>query len=176
MELPAVANHPFNDNPGFDVTMGQTGNVWFLAGVFGTVSRNITVPSNKTLFIGLLNGEASDLEGMGNTYADRRATAIWQADHITPSSLSCTIDGMHVNLSSYRFVSPEINFVAPTPWIYGSTGGNGKSVADGYYVMLKSLSPGTHTIHYTGAFHFTLANDGFDFDASIDMTYNIIQL
>lgn len=173
MELPAVANHPFNDDAGFDVTMGQTGNVWFLGTAFGTVTRTCTIPSGKSLFVGLLNAEASDLEGLGNTYAERLSTANWLADHIVPASLSCTVDGIAVNLHSYRFASPEFTFTAPTPWIYGATGGNGTSVGDGYYVMVKPLLTGTHILHYTGAFHFTLANDGFDFDASVDMTYNI---
>jgi hypothetical protein len=173
MELPAAVNHPFNDNAGFDVTMGQTGNVWFLATPFGTVIRTCTIPEDKALLIGILNAEASDLEGLGSTYAERLGTANWFADHIVPSSLSCTVDGSPVNMSSYRFVSPEFTFSAPTPWIYGATGGNGLSVGDGYYVMVKPLATGTHILHYTGAFHFTLADDGFDLDASVDMTYNI---
>src|SRR6266511_747464 len=39
LELP-VTGHPFIDDPSFNVTSGQSGNVWFLAGVFGTVSRS----------------------------------------------------------------------------------------------------------------------------------------
>jgi hypothetical protein len=173
MELPAAANHPFNDDAGFDVTMGQSGNVWFLATAFGTVTRSCTIPSGKALYVGLLNTEASDLEGLGSTYAERFSTANWLADHIVPASLSFTVDGSAVNINSYRFTSPEFTFSAPTPWIYGATGGNGTSVGDGYYVMVKPLSAGSHILHCTGAFHFTLADDGFDFDASADMTYNI---
>src|SRR6266568_7278799 len=64
MELP-VTGHPFNDDPSFDVKNGQSGDVWFLAAPFGTVSRSVTIPSSKALFIGLLDAEASDLEGLG---------------------------------------------------------------------------------------------------------------
>src|SRR5215467_1709425 len=42
MQAPVSANgidHP-GINGNFDVTEGQTGDVWFLAGVFGTVVRN----------------------------------------------------------------------------------------------------------------------------------------
>jgi hypothetical protein len=173
MELAPVANHPFNDDPGFDVTMGQSGNVWMLGTPFGTVTRTCTIPEDKSLLIGMINAEASDLEGLGSTYAERLGTANWFADHIVPSSLSCTVDGVPVNVSAYRFVSPEFTFTAPTPWIYGATGGNGTSVADGYFVMVRPLDSGNHTIHYTGAYHFTLAEDGFDFDASADVTYNV---
>ena len=174
MELPVTGN-PFNDDPSFDVTNGQTGDVWFLAAPFGTVSRSITIPDGKALFIGLLNAEASDLEGLGTTEAERRATAEWFADHIVTTSLSCTIDGVAVaNLSAYRASSPEFSFTAPTPWLFGATGGAGVSVADGYYLMIAPFSIGAHTIHYSGAFHFAIAEgDPFDADFGLDMTYNL---
>jgi hypothetical protein len=97
------------------------------------------------------------------------------ADHIVTSTLSCTIDGVAVaNLSAYRASSPEFSFTAPTPWIFGATGGAGVSVADGYYLMLAPLSGGAHTIHFSGAFHFAIAEgDPFDADFGVDDTYNI---
>lgn len=172
MELPATG-HPFNDDPAFNVAAGQSGPVWFIAGVFGTVTRTVTIPSGTALFVGLANAEASDLEGLGATEAERRATAEFLADHIVTTSLTCTIDGGSVsNLSSYRASSPEFAFTAPTPWIFGATGGPGVSVADGYYVMLAPLSIGTHTIRFTGAFHFSEAEgDPFDADFGLDNTY-----
>ena len=168
-----LAGHPFVDDPAFNVTSGQHGPVWFLATPFGTVERNVTVPFGKFLFVGLLNAEASDLEGLGATKAERRDSAIWQADHIV--GVSFAIDGEAVsNMDRYRVTSPQFSFDAPTPWIFGDTGGRGKSVADGYYVMLSALSRGTHTIHIGGAFHFAIAEgDPFDFDASADVTYHI---
>jgi hypothetical protein len=171
MELP-LAGHPAN-GPGFDVSEGQSGHVWFLgANPLGTVERTFTIPAGKALFIGLLNAEASDLEGLGATEAERRATAEWFADHIV--GLSCSIDGVTVaNIGSYRVQSPEFSFTAPTPWIFGATGGPGVSVADGYFIMVAPLSAGTHTIHYAGSFHFTLAEDGFDLDLPYDITYHV---
>jgi len=177
MEQPTTG-HPFVDDPSFDVSAGQSGDVWFLAGVFGTTSRSVTIPSGKALFVALVNAEASDLEGLGGTEAERRATAEFYADHIPTSSLFCTIDGMAVaNLSSYRASSPEFAFTAPTPWIFGDEGGNGVSVGDGYYLMLAPLSVGAHTIHFRGAFHFAIAEgDPFDADFGVDMTYYVTVL
>ncbi len=178
LELPAVSNHPFNDDPAFDVAMGQAGNVWFLTAPFGTVVRNCTVPADKAFFIGILNAEASDLEGLGDTYAERVATANFLADHIVPSSLFATVDGININATSYRFLSPQFSFYAPTPWIFGDDGGLGTSVSDGYFLMVKKFDSGTsHTIHVGGAFHFAVSEgDPFDFDASLDVTYNITVL
>ena len=67
----------------------------------------------------------------------------------------CVIDGVPVkNLGAYRFLSPQFQFTAPTPRIFGATGGVGTAVGDGYYLMLAPMSKGTHTIHYGGTFHF----------------------
>ena len=168
-----VVGHPFNDDPAFDVTAGQEGPVWFLGTPFGTVERRVTIPSGKFLFVGLLNAEASDLEGLGSTADEQRDTAKFLADHIT--TVSCAIDGVTVpNIDRYRFVSPQFRFSAPSPWIFGETGGNGTSVADGYYLLLAPLSRGKHTIQITGAFHFSVAEgDPFDFDTAADVTYRI---
>ena len=79
--------------------------------------------------------------------------ANWFADHIV--DVSVTIDGVPVeNIEDYRFETPQFSFDAPTPWIFGDTGGSATAVGDGYFLMLKPLSPGTHTIHYSGTFHF----------------------
>lgn len=173
LELP-VEGHPFVDDANFDVTEGQSGSVWYLAGVFGTVERTCTIPAGKALFVGLLNAEASNLEGLGNTYEEQRATAKFLADHI--SNVFVNIDGFTVNnIDNYRVASPQFTFTAPTPWIEGETGGTGTSVADGYYILLKPLGTGTHDLHYGGSFHFSIAEgDPFDFDATIDMTYHLI--
>ena len=69
-----VAGHPGIDSPDFDVTEGQSGNVWFLTGPFGTVERNVTIPAGKALFIALINVDSSTLEEppfYGATAADQ---------------------------------------------------------------------------------------------------------
>ena len=174
MELPVACPipHPFVDDPAFDVTEGQHGNVWFLAAPFGTVNRTCTIPADKALFVGLLNAEASDLEGLGITEAEQRANAKSTADHI--HNVACSVDGDAVaHIDYYRVESPQFSFTAPTPWLFGTTGGTGTSVSDGYFVMLKPLSRGSHTLRYSGIIHFTLAADGFDADYPLDMTYHL---
>jgi hypothetical protein len=172
LELP-VEGHPFIDDPGFDVTNGQSGYVWFLAAPFGTVERTCTIPANKALFVGMLNAEASDLEGLGNTYEEQKATAKFYADHIL--NVFASLDGATVwKIENYRVVSPQFSFTAPTPWIEGATGGTGTSVADGYFLYIEPMTAGAHTLHFSGSFHFSIAEgDPFDYDASVDMTYHL---
>jgi hypothetical protein len=168
-----LAGHPFVDDPSFNVASGQSGNVWFLASPFGTLERQVTIPRGKSLVIGLLNAEWSDLEEPGASESVQREAATFQADHI--SNVSCSVDGKSVgNMGDFRTVSPQFTFLAPTPWIFGPTGGAGTAVADGYYVILKSLSKGLHTVRIQGSFHFAVAEgDPFDFDAEVDLTYRI---
>jgi hypothetical protein len=180
MELP-VEDHPSTETDAFDVTAGQAGKVWFLAAPVlsdpdSSVTRACTIPAGKALFLPLICAEWSSLEG-ASSLQEEQETAAWQADHIVPGSLFCTLDGAVLSEpTDYRFMSPQLAFEAPTPWLFGDTGGFGTAVGDGYYVFLKQLAPGQHTLHYGGMFHFTLEDDGFDFDGWIDMTYEITQL
>jgi hypothetical protein len=161
--------HPFID-PGFDCNgpnNGQSGPVWFLALSQlqrPEFERSCTIPANTAVFIGLVNVECSSLEEPfpngtgGQTVQEQTACADFFADHIVVNRRTpfCEIDGETVaNLGSFRFPSPQFTFTAPTPWIFGELGGHGTAVSDGYFLMLKPLSTGTHTLRCGGAFHFS---------------------
>lgn len=146
-----VTGHPFIGCPD-PSDAGQSGPVWFLAGQFGTAQCALTIPAGKALFFPLANAECSNLEDppfYGGTAEEQRTCAKFWADQIDPTSLFCEVDGVPINnLASYRFVSPQFQFTAPTPWIFGATGGSGTAVADGYYLLLAPLSVGQHTIRF----------------------------
>ena len=177
MELPvtnfAGAIHPSIDTPAFDVTEGQGGDLWFLASPFGNVRRSCVIPPDKWLFCGLLTVDSSDLEDPpfhGQTAAEQAAVSRYFSDHIV--ELFCEIDGVPVpDIRTYRFISPQITFTAPTPWIFGETGGTGTAIQDGYFILLRPLGSGQHTLHYGGAFLFRKPPDFFDFYATMDVTY-----
>jgi len=172
-----VASHPGVNDPEFDVRSGQKGKVWFLASPAGeTIERSVTIPTGKALFIAMPNAEASNLEDppfFGDTEEAQREAAEWFADHIV--SVSCSVDGKAVrHIERYRVQSPQFCFTAPTPWIFGATGGEGTAVSDGYYVMLAPLSKGSHTVHIEGLFRFSEdAGDPFTADIPMDVTYQI---
>ena len=172
---PVSPDHPFIDP--FDcnsLSNGQSGPVWFLGATFGPSVRSCTIPANTALFVGSLNAEGSSLEG-SVTEADQRDQANFLANHIVVDSLFLSIDGKQLQgLGRFRFVSSQFTFTAPTPWIFGDTGGTGTAVSDGYFVMFQPLSSGAHTLRFGGAFHFSVVEgDPFDFDAAIDTTYNL---
>jgi hypothetical protein len=167
------ATHPGVDDPRFDITSGQSGQVWFLAAPFpGTFVRSGTIPTGTALFIESLTSEWSSLEGFATEHDQRAEATLW-ANHIVNPSF--TIDGVPVkNINLYRVATPQFPFTAPSPWIFGDTGGNGMSVAEGYCFLVTPLPVGKHVLHYSGSFHFAVAEgDDFDLDAPMDMTYNI---
>jgi hypothetical protein len=167
-----VDGHPGSDTPDFDVTDGQSGSVWFLTGPFGTSERHVTIPVGTSLFVGLVNVDASTLEEppfYGATAEDQLAIANGFAAYMT--DLSFSLDGKVVdNIGDFRVTSPQFSFTAPTPWIFGATGGTGTATGVGYFVMVAPLSVGTHIIHYTGAFKFSEAPEDY---LGVDLTYHV---
>ncbi len=175
-----LPGHPFAGCPPEPGDAGQTGPVWFLAGSNPPPpSCYVTIPAGKSLFVALANTECSSLEDPpfhGDTAAQQTTCANYWANHIVQASLFCEIDGAPLkNLARYRFTSPQFAFTAPTPWIFGATGGSGSSVGDGYYLMLPPFSGGSHhTLHFGGAFHFSIAGgDDFDADFGFEGTYHL---
>jgi hypothetical protein len=168
LSIPANATHPFF--PGGNVLQAQTDHVWFLAGVVGSREvRSITIPAGTALFFPVVNVECSTVEAApfhGDSRASLSRCANGHIDHT--SGLAATIDERPVRrLDSYRGESPLFTFgPLPDPNVIKVRAGTvGRSVDVGIYLLLKPLSVGKHTIHFTGTFD--------EFGVSIDTTYHI---
>lgn len=176
-----LEGHPFLDTPEFDFSAGQSGKVWFVGAPDGPLTREATIPEGAALFLTIRDVETSTLEEppfFGATEAEQRANSEWFADHIV--DLYCIIDGVPVeNLQAYRFASPQFEFTAPTPWIFGNPdhniGGTGTAVGDGYFVMVGSFPKGKHIIQYGGTYHFEAGELGNEepFDLPHDVTIEL---
>jgi hypothetical protein len=150
LEQPAALS-PLTDTTGANCAVGQSGSVWFLAGTLGSneaVTRMCIIPPGTTLFFPVANAFYS-AEG---TFAEMQARAI--ADVNTATDLSVTVDGKTLtNINSYRALSPDFTLNLPADNIFGAPAGEYKpSAADGYYIMLTPLKPGTHTIQIKARF------------------------
>jgi hypothetical protein len=150
-----VEGHPFLAGPNDGFSAGQTGGVWFWSAPDGPMTRTVSMPSGKALFLTIRDIDTSSLEAppfFGATEQEQRANSAWFADHI--ENVFVTIDGIAIeNLDQFRFSTPQFEFTAPTPWIFGDVGGTGTAVGDGYFVLLE-VPKGQHTIHYGGTFRF----------------------
>jgi hypothetical protein len=164
--IPAGPDHPFFVGGAF----GNEKGVLFLAGVGGTTTVFITIPSGTALFFPLVNSECSSLEGPpfhGATEAEQRACANGFIDQVT--GVFAVIDGRPVsNIPNYRTQSPQFTIRVPPVNILGVPGpAAGTSVDAGYYLLLSPLSVGTHMLRFGGTFP-----PGFG-DFTIDTTYVI---
>lgn len=173
--------HPILDQTGQNAAIGQSGDVWFLAGnIGGTSERTATVPPGKALFVPILNtaylGYPCDDRNLPGCEVDQALEAANDVatllSFITPSmdgaKLTCIIDGNAVrHLPAYRPESSAwyyLNLVDDN--VFGYLAGPYHPCVDtGYYLMLEPLSAGRHTIHFTG--------ENADGSFSLDVTYNL---
>jgi hypothetical protein len=154
LSIPAAVN-PVLDTTGQFCGVGQTGQVWFLAGTFGgDATRTCTVSPERMLFFPFLNQVCSTVLGDGTTEAELRACANGFVDAILASPLTIltvTIDGQPVQaLETYRAQSPPGTFdiTFPPGAVFGIPEGPSASVSDGLWLMLAPLSPGNHLISF----------------------------
>jgi len=181
-----VDQSPFIDNTGANFPNGQSGKVWYLAGVItpngepttgGPVVRNVTLPAGTSLFFPIVNSQFDNLNPSGPdftmTEAQLRAGAAALIDDaLANGTLALTVDGRAVqNLDTYRVISPTFSYTLPNNNIYAAFGLDvpartvDGAVSDGIWAMLRPLSVGQHTVHIFAS----VPDQGF----TLDVTYNI---
>jgi hypothetical protein len=146
--IPAAQN-PVLDTTGVNCAQGQTGNVWFLAGTFeGEATRACTIPSEKSLFLPLINN-VSFAPSSGETTINLRQQAAAPTDAVT--KLKCKLDGKPCakDLFMFRAQSPIFEAIVPTDGIVAPDFYN-PMVADGYWLLLSPLRPGHHVLEFGG--------------------------
>jgi hypothetical protein len=159
----------------------QSGPVWFLAGttIGGTVTtRSCTIPADWALLFPLVN--YVDINGTTQPAKELRAEIAGCLDQAT--NLSVTLDNVALSdkvLARGRVKSVPFSIVYPLGAIPTfppvSAAAYSPAVDDGYYVMLKPLPPGAHTLRLTGSspgcsYKLTgFSAPGID----VDVTYNL---
>jgi hypothetical protein len=159
--FPAADVPFFNTGGPVDLSAGQSGHVWFLAGANGglTSPRTGVVPSGTALFFPLANylndypcppefhfepdpGETLEhfLQRTGNDAVPDL------------TDLFAKIDGVPLSdLASYRVTSALFTFTADPALIAFDpciTGTEQFGVTVGYWLLLAPLPPGLHTVHF----------------------------
>jgi hypothetical protein len=150
LSIPQDRN-PINDQTGKNCSVAQQGQVWFLAGTSGgRAERSCTIPQGKAIFLNILTGECNFKE---NPDIKTAAGLLPCAIALNNGGLvSVSIDGTQVqNLEKYRVQSPPFNATFSSKPIYPVTPGPTVVAADGWYLMIKPLSPGKHTIVSKGS-------------------------
>jgi hypothetical protein len=139
--IPQSSNPITDDNP---CDVKQKGLFFYLVGTFGgSAERNCTIQKNKAIFFPIVNVIATlDPTPEFNTIDKLKIAAAGFIDQAT--DLQASVDGVEIkDLKSLRAQSPPFkvkdNFT-PDGILTG--------VSDGYWVPLKPLSVGEHTIHF----------------------------
>lgn len=168
---------PIFDPDGSGQNQNQSGPVFFLAGnTGGTVFRNVTIPSGKAVFFPI-NNYLNDYPCPDPNFQPSPGESL--EDFLTAGAtgfidlvdiLTVNLDGNDLtNLFSYRATSSMFDFTGnpdltncADPCI---TGTEQQGVSDGYWIMLKPLSSGSHTLHFTSGIS--------QWNYLLDITYNI---
>ena len=153
---------PISDTTGARCAAKQEGDVWFLATSDGTapVVRTCAVPAGKTLFVPI----ASTIERSGNRepVCESMARIASETISLHVTGLSLVVDGQAVDdLASHRLATGTCFAlgVRQVPRLAAAT-----TVGDGYYVMLKPLAPGAHTIAIGARFDSTPVSTTYHLD------------
>jgi hypothetical protein len=146
------ADSPVADRTGVNCQHKQNGPVWFLAGTYGTrrTVRNCTVPRDKYLFFPLINYVVMPNSNLEMNCVSCCASFARTAKSITdqPSDLILDLDDRRIeDLAGYRQFTAECfdmgALAEPKYRVF-------PSAANGYYIMLRPLSPGKHVLNFGG--------------------------
>jgi hypothetical protein len=178
------ATNPILDLTGANAGINQSGPVYFLAGTSGgpPVTRMVTIPVGKKIFFPIINvlidypcPPAFGFEPPPGQPLEAFLTDVAAQAVDYPGILAVEVDGVPLqNLAQYRATSPMMEFTGDVslqatfdPCI---TGTPQPGVSDGFWVMLKPLSPGLHTIHIHGSFVPPSLFAGFEVDTTYVIT------
>lgn len=175
LSIPTSVN-PLVDPTGGNCMVGQDGSVWFLVGAFssGTYNRSCSIPEGVSLYfpvVDYVSYNTPNVCGQGPqniSVEDQRAYAKKVVDGAT--ALSVEVDGNPVKKLS-RVQSDVFAVAQPADNVFlAPCGGDSPAgiyspgIDDGYYVLLKPLPVGEHTLHFTAMLPLPF---------SLDVTYHL---
>lgn len=145
---------PVRDVTGEHCHEGQKGDVWFLAGGYGSskIKRTCTIPSGKHIFFPIINMIYYPRQKGGITCDNAKVSAALNNDKLL--SIKVELDSLvssnpeHSRLSSKECF--DLLGMIPkeyeAPKVY-------PAATDGYWMMLKPLSKGEHTLKFQAKYY-----------------------
>jgi hypothetical protein len=151
VRAPSPVN-PVLDTTGANCAVGQRGQVWFLAGSFGSdpVDRHCAIPVGRALFFPVVNSAYFGFPTDPPVTIDEIKALLSPIEQAT--GLEVRVDGIPVpGLSRHLVTSEVFSVVAPADNIFSAFGVTEGTLLspcldEGFYVMLTPLAPGDHTI------------------------------
>lgn len=181
---PHSTGSPISDPTGERCDVGQSGDIWYLAGTFGgPVDRSCDVPADKRLFFPLVNrwgifakdfyaSEQEFIDFMTEYFAAHRAATCdlvlrLDGEDLVSDDLEELDEAMYVDVLEPFEVDIDADNWAT---MYGFEGGKTPMLTDGHFAMLRPLAPGVHTLEFGG-----MVCDGeiVDFETSARYTIDV---
>ncbi len=161
--IPLGVNTSANDPTGAQCGINQNGGVWFLAGTTGgTATRSCTIPAGEAIFFPIVDAindypcpEPPPFEPAPGQSLEAFLTEGAKGFIDPVTVLEVDLDGKSFgDLFSYRATSKLFAFTGAadlTAIDSCVTGSPQLAVADGYWIMLRPLAVGGHTLHFKGS-------------------------
>jgi hypothetical protein len=162
---------PANDETGKNCAVDQEGMVWFLAGTFGgSAERQCEIPQDSSILFAIIGGYCSFLtDPLAQSESELHDCA---RSGNNGATLRAAIDGVPIpDLQRFRITTEPFSLIIPVDNPFGSPPGTTTAVADGFYVFIKQLQPGSHIIQFSGSVvdNPVTGTQGF----STSVTYNL---
>jgi hypothetical protein len=189
VQAPATDN-PLTDATGEKCRVGQQGPVWFLAGTQGSgvpTQRTCEVPFGKAIFFPVINVAwfaflSDPPEERTGEFVRAKAEAACDSNSI--GGLSVKIDGTAVarpaQFVTFAKDSPLFQAQLPSDNIFGATPTDipelllSPSAHKGFYLYLRPLAPGSHTISWTATWDCDFGNGPITFSERVSYTLNVL--
>lgn len=153
-----IISIPMKDNPRLDSTgikcnVEQNDNTtWFLAQIsHGYAERHCSIPPGKSILVPILTGECDYLSSP--EIYDKAGLLDCASGGIKGAVVHANLDGEQIK-EIKRIVTPLFNTTIYPDNIFSSVSsltGDTQAVTDGYYIFIKSLPPGLHTLDFSAS-------------------------
>jgi len=133
-------NSPIRDTTGKLSTLGQHGNIWFLAGSYSTnpIKREVIIPLGKSIFFPIINS-ITTIEDGGTC----KETIEDVNNNFNGQNLYIEINGVELNNVQQHF---EISQSCFSPF----SNQNKTHISLGYWIAITSLPIGEHILKFGG--------------------------
>jgi hypothetical protein len=145
--------NPVRDLTGENCHQGQQGDVWFLAGGFGssTIKRKCEIPAEKYIFFPVINMVYFRPQD-GKLSCDR-AKQFAALNNDTLISIDVELDSNKAYNPAHTRLSSEDCFDIFARLPKGSAYDAYPSATDGFWIMLKPLEKGIHTLKFKAQYN-----------------------
>ena len=119
-------------------------------GSVATVTCN--VPQNKALLMSIDGGTSDFSDPTVKTKTPAELVRLVTKSNIYPNSFGITLDGHPLALTNdevHKVQSNLFKLSLPANNLWGEPTGPDQAITQGWWIMLKPLPAGQHTVHYT---------------------------